>query len=171
MYGIQMQGQIRSIGLKAFSGCSKLANVTISTARPPIIDAGSFNYSAHSRLRVYVNNSVGQQVRNDYVTAWGGEKVSKSGNIFVRGEQSFPLIQFYSINRAGEEVHLTAYDMCAEFLTAAKLPSLQDDEGRGMSTGFFRSSTFESATQVAAGASITVIQDETPLKLYVKWTN
>lgn len=171
MYGIQMQGQIVSIGLNAFSGCSKLANVTISTARPPIIEAGSFNYSVHQRLRVYVNNSVNQQVLNDYVTAWGGEKVAKSTNIFIRGAQNFPLIQFYNINRAGEEVHLTGYDMRAEFLTAAKLPSLQDSEGRGMSSGFFRSSTFESGSQVAAGANIEVVQEETPLKLYVKWAN
>ncbi len=181
MYGIQMQGQIKSIGANAFQGCAKLANVTISTAKPPTINANSFNYSVHQKLRIYVNNGISRveiepdgtrteiTVVEDYQTAWGGEKVAKSSNIYVRGEQSFPLVQFYSITRVGEEKHLTGYDIRAEFLTAAKLPSIQDDEGRGMSAGFFRNPNFDITSQFAAGGKIEVIQDEVPLKLYVKW--
>ncbi|MDD4316345.1 MAG: hypothetical protein PHC84_04230, partial [Clostridia bacterium] len=133
----------------------------------PVIEAGSFNFYVHQNLRVYVNVSQGQSVLSSYATAWGGDKVAKSSNIFERGSHNFPLIQIYSITRQGEEQHITSKDFRAEFISAASLPSLQDEvEGRGMSTGYYKNKTDDSVLISAK----EVVKDAV-LKIYVKWEN
>lgn len=169
--GIRMQGQILSIGSNAFYNCKGLSNVTIETAKPPVVKSSSFHYTVHPKLRVYVNHSGGESVLNAYKLAWGnGEIVASSTKIFERNTANLPLIQLYNIDSTGSEVHLTKYDLRAEFLSAANLPPIADESNNNrMSTGFFKKPTFESAEQVCTpGTPFEVVQDDI-LKLYVRW--
>lgn len=170
LYGIKMQGQIKSIGLNAFYNCSKLANVSISTSQPPQIVASSFNFSAHPKLRVYVNISPAQSVLNAYVIEWGGDKVASSSNIFERGNANLPLVQFYDYTAGGEEVHLANYDRRAELLSALLLPAIRHDT-KGMAVGFFKNNNFDLASQICTATRPFEIVQDNVLKLYVRWEN
>lgn len=171
LVGIRMQGQIVSIGANAFYNCAKLANVTIKTAQPPTVLSNSFNFSAHQKLRVYVNHSEDNTVLNAYKAAWGGDIVASTSKIFERNENNFPLVQIYDIVAGGDEEHLVAYDRRKELLTVANLPMIQDESSakRGMSIGFYKSYPFKDEDKIFIKATYEIVQDEV-LKLYVRWS-
>lgn len=170
MYGIKMQEQIKSIGINAFYNCTNLSNITIRTSQPPAIDASSFNFSAHPKVRIYVNFSSGDSVLEAYRIAWGGEKVASTANILVRGNNNLPLVQFYEITSDGDEVHLAERDMNAELLSATLLPSFSHPT-KGMAIGFYKNKNWDPATQICTSTRPFEVVQDAVLKLYVRWEN
>lgn len=177
MYGIKMQGQITYIGINAFYNCNKLANVTISTSEPPEeMFTNSFNYSAHPKLRVYVNVSPAYYADEEtavfkYRASWGGI-VAANDNILERKTENLPKVEFYDYTPGGEEILLSSDTMNAELLSANILDNKKmRHDIKGMAIGFYKSNNYEVSSQICTATNpFEIVQDNT-LKVYVKWEN